>query len=53
MAGTTIFGAEVANKQVLTTPSAIPFAILAITLAVAGITIAKSVHLAKSTWGIP
>ena len=47
MAGTITLGAVVASKALVTKLSAIPFAIFAIVLAVAGMTIANSLQSAK------
>ena len=52
IAGKTSLGALVASKLVDAISSAIPLAIFPIILAVAGTTIAKSVHKANLMWGI-
>ncbi len=52
MAGATSTGQPNARSVVESASSAIPAAILAITLAVAGTTTASSAKSASSTWGI-
>ncbi len=52
MAGATTTGQGHASSVVLTASSAMPWAILAMTLAVAGHTSARSAHSASSMWGM-